>query len=342
MYHDNTTEHFLKLGLQSSLKNIGIYRKIVDKIQHIDTYNLKCNDYEWKFKCYNRTRFEKIRNLFRIDLNSYIQSLCDQNMITGKIYPKSGSKFWRTYDNKYIVKTITKKECKFLRSILKRYSNHIKDNTYLVKIFGIYRITLSNFDSRFIIMNNIFQYEINIENIFDLKGTTEERYVSEQNIELKDINFTKRKNSFTLSNDDYTQFINTITNDTNFLNTMNIMDYSLVVAIIEYDSINNIPKLLFGINNVKICIIEKKVRVYIFGIVDILQEWTLWKRCCGFWKKFYYHFLLCNKIIEIDSEKPSIYQKRFVEFIKKNTKISTMEQGLNIHPILIPSELPIR
>ena len=44
-------------------------------------------------------------------------------------------------------------------------------------------------------MNNIFQYEINIENIFDLKGTTEERYVSEQNIELKDINFTKRKNS---------------------------------------------------------------------------------------------------------------------------------------------------
>ena len=32
MYHDNTTEHFLKLGLQSSLKNTGIYRKIVDKI----------------------------------------------------------------------------------------------------------------------------------------------------------------------------------------------------------------------------------------------------------------------------------------------------------------------
>lgn len=339
MYDHNTTEHFLKLGLQSSLKNTGIYRKIVDKIQHIDTYNLKSDDYEWKFKCYNRSRFEKIRSFFKVDLNSYIQSLCGENMIGGKTYPKSGAKFWKTSDNKYIVKTITKKECKFFRSILKKYSNYIQNNTYLVKIFGMYRITLSNFDSRFIIMNNIFCYDMDIDNIFDLKGTTEERYANEKSIELKDINFIKRNNSFILSNQDHTQFINTIMKDTNFLNTLNIMDYSLIVAIIEYDSIYDVPKILFDTNNIKICSIEQKIRVYIFGIVDILQEWTLWKRCCGFWKKFYYRILLCDKQIEIDSEKPSIYQKRFIEFIKKNSKLSTMNQELNIHPMLIPSNI---
>jgi hypothetical protein len=339
MYHDNTTEHFLKLGLQSSLKNTGIYRKIVDKIQNIDTYNLNSDNYEWKFKCYNRNRFKKIRIFFKIDLNSYIQSLCNENMISGKTYPKSGAKFWKTADNKYIVKTITKKECKFFRGILKRYSNHVKDDTYLVKIFGMYRITLSNFDSRFIIMNNIFRYEMNIDNIFDLKGTTEERYANEKSVELKDMNFIKRNNSFILSNQDHTQFIATIMNDTNFLNNMNIMDYSLVVAIIEYDSIHNVPKIFFDTNNIKMCFIKKKIRVYIFGIVDILQEWTLWKRCCGFWKKFYYRFLLCDKLIEIDSEKPSIYRERFIEFIKKNTKLSTMEQELNLHPMLIPPSI---
>lgn len=340
MYHDNTTEHFLKIGLQSSLKNTRIYRKMVDKIQHIDTYNLKNGNYEWKFKCYNRKRFEKIRNFFQIDLNSYIQSLCNENMIIGKTYPKSGAKFWKTSDNKYIVKTITKKECKFFRSILKRYSNHIQDNTYLVKIFGMYRITLSNFDSRFIIMNNIFKYEMNIENIFDLKGTTEERYADEKSIELKDINFIKRKNSFILSTNDHTQFINTIMDDTNFLNNMNIMDYSLIVSINEYDSIYDVPKIFFDVNNIKICVVEKKVRVYIFGIVDILQEWTLWKRCCKIWKKFYYCVLICDKTIEIDSEEPTIYRKRFIEFIKKNTKINEMEN--NIHPLLVPVMSPIR
>ena len=128
--------------------------------------------------------------------------------------------------------------------------------------------------------------------------------------------------------------------DTNFLNNMNIMDYSLIVSINEYDSIYDVPKIFFNVNNIKICVVEKKVKVYIFGIVDILQEWTLWKRCCKIWKKFYYCILICDKTIEIDSEEPTIYRKRFIEFIKKNTKINEMEN--NLHPLLVPVMSPIR
>jgi len=317
-----STEHYLKIGLQSSLKNIGIYRKFADKIQKIDTYKLKCNNFDWKFKCYNKVKFEKIRNFYGIESNYYINSLCTENIISGKTYPKSGAKFWKTSDNKYIVKTITKNECKFFRHILKKYSNYIQENnTYLVKILGLYRIILPNFDSRFIIMNNIFEHKIKIDNIFDLKGTTEERFENDENLELKDINFTNRNNSFILQQNDHNEFITTIVNDTQFLKDMIIMDYSLIVAIIEYDLYENIPKEFFEKKNIKICVSENDIKIYIFGIIDFFQKWTLWKRCCGVWKKMYYRILCCDQYTEIDSENPYIYRNRFINFIKKNSKI---------------------
>ena len=107
---NTTPEYYFKIGLNSSLKNVGIYRKLVDKVQDIDTHIITSDNSQWKFKCYNGDRFEKIRNFYGIELNYYINSLCNENMISGRIYPKSGAKFWKTSDNKYIVKTITKND----------------------------------------------------------------------------------------------------------------------------------------------------------------------------------------------------------------------------------------
>jgi len=344
--HDNhfTTEHYFKLGLQSSFKNVGKYRKIVDKFQHIDTYKLKYDTSKWTFKCYNRTIFEKIREHYGINSNIYMESLCNENMIMGKTYPKSGAKFWKTSNNKYIIKTITKSECKFLRSILKKYSNYIQNNdTYITKIFGMYRIVLPHLDYRFIIMNNIFEHSLKMDNIFDLKGTTEERFTKneEQEVELKDMNFIERKFSFTFDEDDYNKFLSTIRNDSTFLKNLNIMDYSLLVGVLKYKKLEDVPKNLLNHHNVKINISEIEIKLYIFGIIDILQEWTLWKKCCRIYKKCYYHICCCNCLIEIDSEKPCIYHKRFIHFITRNTNLSSFNKKQSSSEVLFDIDLNV-
>jgi len=319
---NTTPEYYFKISLQSSLKNIGIYRKFIDKVQDIDTNIIKSDNSEWRFKCYNRKKFLKIREHFNINDENYIKSLCEQDLIPGKKYEKSGATFWKTNDNKFLIKTVTSRECKFLRRILKRYSNYIRNNnTYLVRIYGMYRITLSKTDIRFIIMNNIFEYDIPLNNVFDLKGTTEERLANDNEIELKDMNFIKRKNSLNFDKTDYSEFLATIKTDSLFLSKeLNIMDYSFLVSIIKFNKIDDIPKEIYNKNNIKFYSDNNSTRIQIFGIIDILQEWTTWKRCCSLYKKFYYRCLYCNQTIEIDSEKPKIYHKRFIEFIENNTK----------------------
>ena len=98
------------------------------------------------------------------------------------------------------------------------------------------------------------------------------------------------------------------------------MDYSFLVSIIKFNKIDDIPKEIYNKNNIKFYSDNNSTRIQIFGIIDILQEWTTWKRCCSLYKKFYYRCLYCNQTIEIDSEKPKIYHKRFIEFIENNTK----------------------
>jgi len=321
---NTTPEYYFKISLKSSLKNAGIYRKIIDKVQDIDTHFIKSesDNSEWRFKCYNRKKFIKIREHYNINDEDYIKSLCNQDLILGKKYEKSGATFWKTNDKKYLIKTVTARECKFLRQILKRYSNYIRtNNTYLVRIYGMYRITLSNTDIRFIIMNNIFEYDIPLNHIYDLKGTTEERFADENGIELKDINFIKRKNSFYFDKTDYSEFLTTMKKDSLFLSKeLNIMDYSFLVSIIEFNTSDHIPKEMYNKNNIKFNYDDELIKIQIFGIIDILQEWTTWKKCCSLYKKFYYRCLCCNQRVEIDSEKPNIYHKRFIEFIENNTK----------------------
>jgi len=320
---NTSPEYYFKISLKSSLKNVGMYRKFADKIQDIDTQILNSDNSKWTFKCYNRKKFKKIREHFEIKDEHYIKSLCDSDLIPGKKYIKSGAIFWKTLDNKYIIKTLKSKECKFLRQILKKYSHYIRNNnTYLVKIYGMYRITLPHTDIRFMIMNNIFEYDLPFDNIFDLKGTTEERFADENDTELKDINFTERQNSLHFNKTDYSEFLETIEKDSSFLSKeLNIMDYSFLLSIIEFDNLDDVPQEIYNKNNIKFYHINDDcIRIHIFGIIDILQEWTVWKKCCSLYKKFYYRCLCCNQTVEIDSEKPNIYHARFIEFIENNTE----------------------
>ena len=94
--------------------------------------------------------FRKLREHFGIDSRSYMRSIGPEQMLSNLFLGdlsslselssegKSGSFFYYTADTKYMVKTISKAEHKFLREILGRYYSHMVSNpaSLLCRFYG--------------------------------------------------------------------------------------------------------------------------------------------------------------------------------------------------------------
>jgi hypothetical protein len=205
---------------------------------------------------YKPKSFQILRKLCDISTESFISSICNQELIGGftEASGKSGSIFWYSSDRKYIMKSITPQESHLLQQICSSYTRYIgtHPHTLLCRILGMYKIETtvampsllrgptrasrvrSNavLTTRFVIMKNIFSSSPpSGMDKFDLKGTTEDRYVRRVtgNEVLKDINFQNRWISLPDSLSDCLTRV--IEEDSEFLLRHGIMDYSFIVGV---------------------------------------------------------------------------------------------------------------
>lgn len=203
---------------------------------------------------YKPKNFELIRRLHGVSNDDFIGSICDSELVGGytESSGKSGSLFWSSFDGKYIMKSICHQESIFLNNICSAYLRYIRSHphTLLCKFFGMFKIVTSVAQpsyirggqrasrvrsqfvqtTRFVIMQNVFSNQCGLEK-FDLKGTTEDRFVRavSGNEVLKDINFTNRW--ITLP-EHLSECLNRVIHeDCEFLFKHGIMDYSLIVGI---------------------------------------------------------------------------------------------------------------
>jgi 1-phosphatidylinositol-4-phosphate 5-kinase len=90
----------------------------------------------------------------------------------------SGSLLYYTRDGEFIVKTISKKEYKFLKIMLGDYFFYLKENplSFLPKLLGCYvlkrKYRKKKTNIYFIVMSNVFATAYRIDLRFDLKGST--------------------------------------------------------------------------------------------------------------------------------------------------------------------------
>jgi len=151
--------------------------------------------------------FENMRHEFGISEQSYTESLGIGQAVTGlftgtisslseKVSTgRSGSHFFTSKDNRFLIKTILPEESKLLKGILPSYHNHIKLNkdTLLTRYFGWYRMEQKYGESfDFVVMGNLFFSSKNIQEQYDLKGSTYKRTVgnvSNPEIAQKDNDF---------------------------------------------------------------------------------------------------------------------------------------------------------
>ncbi|WVZ88069.1 hypothetical protein U9M48_034622 [Paspalum notatum var. saurae] len=101
-------------------------------------------DFRWKDYC--PLVFRTLRKLFDVDPADYMISICGDEALRELSSPgKSGSFFYLTNDDKYMIKTMKKSEVKVLLRMLPAYYKHVRafENTLITKFFGLHCVKLT-------------------------------------------------------------------------------------------------------------------------------------------------------------------------------------------------------
>ncbi|KAJ8493904.1 hypothetical protein OPV22_015625 [Ensete ventricosum] len=195
---------------------------------------------EFRWKDYCPLVFRTLRRLFKVDAADYMISLCGNDALRELSSPgKSGSFFYLTNDDRYMIKTMKKSEVKVLLRMLPAYYNHVRafENTLVTKFFGLHCVKLTGASQkkvRFVIMGNLFCSAYSIHRRFDLKGSSHGRMTRKPESEIDeyttlkdlDLNFI-----FRLQHSWFQEFQRQVDKDSEFLDKERIMDYSLLVGV---------------------------------------------------------------------------------------------------------------
>ncbi|XP_061361095.1 phosphatidylinositol 4-phosphate 5-kinase 5-like isoform X1 [Gastrolobium bilobum] len=195
---------------------------------------------EFKWKDYCPVVFRALRKLFKVDAADYMISICGDDALRELSSPgKSGSFFYLTNDDRYMIKTMKKAEAKALLRMLPAYYNHFRvfENALLTKFYGLHCVKLTGPTQkkvRFIIMGNLFCSEYTINRRFDLKGSSLGRITDKPETEISETTILKDLDLnfiFRLQRTWYQEFCRQIDRDCELLEQEGIMDYSLLVGI---------------------------------------------------------------------------------------------------------------
>ncbi|PKA63759.1 Phosphatidylinositol 4-phosphate 5-kinase 1 [Apostasia shenzhenica] len=191
-------------------------------------------DFHWKDYC--PMVFRNLREMFKIDAADYMVSVCGSDCLKELSSPgKSGSIFYLSQDERFVIKTLRKNELKILLKMLPRYYDHVgaHDNTLITKFFGLHRITLKwGQKVRFVVMGNMFCTELRIHRRYDLKGSSQGRSTSpdkiNENSTLKDLDLSY---VFHLEKSWRESLFRQISLDCRFLESQCIIDYSMLLGL---------------------------------------------------------------------------------------------------------------
>ncbi|XP_028553432.1 phosphatidylinositol 4-phosphate 5-kinase 6 isoform X1 [Dendrobium catenatum] len=198
----------------------------------------QCCDFRWKDYC--PLVFRTLRKLFNLDPGDYMISICGNDALRELSSPgKSGSFFYLTNDDKYMIKTMKKSEVKVLLRMLPAYYNHVRtfENTLVTKFFGLHCVKLTGAIQkkvRFIIMGNLFCTEYSIHKRFDLKGSSLGRTIDKPEEEIDEATILKDLDLnfiFRLQRSWFQEFCRQLARDCDFLEQERIMDYSLLIGV---------------------------------------------------------------------------------------------------------------
>lgn len=198
---------------------------------------------DFRFKTYAPIAFRYFREMFGIRPDDYMYSLCNEPLIELSNSGASGSLFYLSSDDEYIIKTVQHKEAEFLQKLLPGYFMNLNQNkrTLLPKFYGLYCVQAAGKNIRIVVMNNLLPSSVRMHLKYDLKGSTYKRRASAKERDkavptYKDLDFMQDMHEgLLMEGDKHSAVCKTIHRDCLLLQSFKIMDYSLLVGIHNLD-----------------------------------------------------------------------------------------------------------
>ena len=150
--------------------------------------------------------------------------------------------FYYSHDARYIIKTQTQAESKFLRKILPQYYAHLEKypKTLIARFFGMHRVKMAFLGSEmhFVVMESVLKGNHEIHEIYDIKGSTVGRRAKPGSIakgavgkDLDLLDFVHKDHKLKIGTEKKEALIKQLQIDAEFLAGLGIMDYSLLLGI---------------------------------------------------------------------------------------------------------------
>ncbi|MCO5576655.1 hypothetical protein L7F22_030470 [Adiantum nelumboides] len=236
-------------------------------------------DYQGRVKymvtCYYAKQFDALRKTCCPDQMDFIRSLCRCKK-WGAQGGKSNVFFAKTRDDRFVIKQVTKIELesfiKFAPEYFKYLSESLKSGspTCLAKILGIFQVTIKHgkvgkeVRMDLMVMENLL-YGRHVTRLYDLKGSLRSRYNADttgKNKVLLDQNLLESMLTCPIFIENKAKRIleRAVWNDTSFLASVDVMDYSLLVGV------------------------DEERRELVLGIIDFMRQYT-WDKHLETWVK---------------------------------------------------------
>ncbi|KVH97638.1 Chaperonin Cpn60/TCP-1 [Cynara cardunculus var. scolymus] len=221
--------------------------------------------------CYFAKQFDALRKKCCPSEVDYMRSLsrCKRWSAQGG---KSNVYFAKSLDERFIIKQVTKTELESFEEFAPQYFKYLTDSlnsgspTCLAKIVGIYQHLKGGKEAKMhvMVMENLF-YKRNICRVYDLKGSARSRYNSDMtgtNKTLLDMNLLEalRTKPIFLGSKAKRSLERAVWNDTSFLASIDVMDYSLLVGV------------------------DEESKELVLGIIDFMRQYT-WDKQLETWVK---------------------------------------------------------
>ncbi|KAL8466428.1 hypothetical protein ACS0TY_035500 [Phlomoides rotata] len=225
--------------------------------------------------CYFAKRFEALRRICCPSEVDFIRSLsrCKKWGAQGG---KSNVFFAKTLDDRFIIKQVTKTELESFIKFAPGYFKYLSESigsgspTCLAKILGIYQVTTKLLKGGretkmdVLVMENLL-FSRNVTRLYDLKGSSRSRYnpdSSGSNKVLLDQNLIEAMptSPIFVGNKAKRLLERAVWNDTAFLASIDVMDYSLLVGV------------------------DEDKNELVLGIIDFMRQYT-WDKHLETWVK---------------------------------------------------------
>ncbi|XP_051969489.1 phosphatidylinositol 4-phosphate 5-kinase-like protein 1 isoform X2 [Xyrauchen texanus] len=227
----------MKEGLCAAVQNT-IDNPLPDELSE-DDYNLEVTQIykDFRMETYAGPVFATMRCSLGMTEKEYQHSLSSEGSYLQFISnSKSKADFFLTNDKRFFLKTQSKREVRFLLSNLRIYMEHLEKypHSLLVKFLGVHRIKIPHQKMKyFIVMQSVFYPDDRITARYDIKGCEVSRWTDPAPegcqiiVVLKDVNF---EGQFIKLDHQRPWLIRQVELDTSFLQTLNVLDYSLLLA----------------------------------------------------------------------------------------------------------------